>query len=358
VLNGAGVLKRSYDVVVVGAGPAGSSAALSAASLGMRVLVVERKSQVGVPVRCAEFIPAPLVGELALGREFVVQRIKGMKTFLPDGSEKTTLTPGLMIRRDLFDQTLCQAARRAGAELWLGTSAVGWDGEAVSLRKKGGDRLKVGVRVVIGADGPHSTVGRWIGSVNTHLVAAVQVRVPLVRPLEYTEVYFEKNFYGGYGWLFPKGGEANVGMGIRKEETNPRILSETLRGFMDRLTRENKIRNQPCAWTAGWVPAEAPRSIMKDLFLLAGDAAGQTHPITGAGVFQAVTAGRMAGECAAKAVREKDLSLLTGYEEEWKDFYAEIHERGLRKRQLLEREWGHLDQVIRRCWVAFREYYE
>lgn len=350
--------KQEYDVVVVGAGPAGSSAALCAASLGMRVLMVERKSRVGVPVRCAEYIPAPLVGELALGREFVVQRVNGMKTFLPDGSEKTTMTPGVMIRRDLFDQTLCLAARRAGAELWLDTSAVGWDGEAVSLRKKGGERLKVGARVVIGADGPHSTVGRWIGSVNAHLLAAAQVRVPLVQPQDFTEVYFESSFRGGYGWLFPKNREANVGLGIHKDKGDPHLLLEALSGFLDRLAREGKILNRPLASTAGWVPAGPLRPMVKERVLLAGDAAGHTHPITGAGVFQAVMAGRMAGASAAKAIREKELGLLACYEKEWKDFYAGTHERGFRKRQLLESEWEHLDQVIRRCWVAFREYYE
>jgi len=353
------VLKRSYDVVVVGAGPAGSSAARSAASMGMRVLVVERKHQVGVPVRCAEYIPAPLVGELALGREFVVQRVSGMKTILPDGSEKTTMTPGAMIRRDLFDQTLCLAAERAGAELWRDTSAMGWDGKEVSLRKGGGDRLKVAAAVVIGADGPHSTVGRWIGSVNTHLLAAIQVRVPLTEPSDFTEVYFDNRFRGGYGWLFPKNEEANVGLGIRKERGKPHLLSEIMSGFLERLARAGKIRKEPLgSRTAGWVPAEPPRSLVKDRFVLVGDAGGLTHPITGAGVFQAVTSGRMAGEWAARAIREKNLGLLASYEDEWRDFYGETHERAFRKRQIFEGEWEDLDQAVKKCWVAFREYYQ
>jgi len=74
----------------------------------------------------------------------------------------------------------------------------------VLVRKKSGDLIDVASRVVIGADGPHSRVGRWMGSVNGHLVAAIQARVPLVQPLDHTEVYFDKAFYGGYGWLFPK----------------------------------------------------------------------------------------------------------------------------------------------------------
>ncbi|PKN29091.1 MAG: NAD(P)/FAD-dependent oxidoreductase [Deltaproteobacteria bacterium HGW-Deltaproteobacteria-21] len=349
---------KNYDIVVVGAGPAGASAAQSAASLGVRVLIVERKPLVGIPVRCAEYIPAPLLGELNVGHRFVVQRVRGMKTILPDGTEKTTLTPGLMIRRDLFDQALCNAAQDAGAELLLGTAAVSLEGQKLLLRRRGGDPLEVEAKVVIGADGPHTRVGKWMESVNTHLIAAVQAVVPLVRPLEHTEVYFDKDFCGGYGWLFPKGGEANVGLGIRKDLCNPNILRTAIDGFLERLTREGKIVNAPVSRTAGWVPSEPPRTVVKGRLLLAGDAAGQTHPITGAGVFQAVMGGKMAGKWAATAVREDNLSLLAGYEEEWKDLFEETHQRAFQRRLLLDKEWEKLDQVIKKCWVAFREYYE
>lgn len=350
-------MKKKYDIVVVGAGPAGASAARSVASMGARVLIVERKPMVGIPVRCAEYIPAPLLGELNVGHRFVVQRVRGMKTILPDGTEKTTLTPGLMIRRDLFDQALCSSAQDAGAELLLGTAAVSIEGQKLLLRRRGGDFLEVEAKVVIGADGPHTRVGKWMESVNTHLIAAVQARVPLVRPLEHTEVYFDKDFCGGYGWLFPKGEEANVGLGIRNDRCDPLTLRNAIGQFLERLTREGKILNTPLSRTAGWVPSEPPRSVVKGRLLLAGDAAGQTHPITGAGVFQAAMAGKMAGKWAATAVRENDLSLLAGYEEEWKDFFGETHERGFQRRLLLDKEWERLDQVIKKCWVAFREYY-
>lgn len=343
---------------MVGAGPAGSSAARSAALSGMQVLMVERKQAVGLPVRCAEYIPAPLLGELALGHDFVVQRIRGMKTILPDGSEKTTLTPGLMIRRDLFDQSICNAARSSGADLLLGTSALSSDGHELLLRKRSGDLLEVESKVVIGADGPHSRVGRWIGSVNERFIAALQARVPLVRPLDYTEIYFDKAFYGGYGWLFPKKSEANVGLGILKDQNNLVMLRELLDQFLERLSRYGKILNQPLGWTAGWVPAGPSGRVVRNGYLLAGDSAGHTHPITGGGVFQAVTAGNMAGRWAAKAIREGNLSLLTGYEEEWKELFGESHQRGFRRRLQLESEWERLDLVIKRCWVAFREYYE
>jgi digeranylgeranylglycerophospholipid reductase len=91
--------------------------------------------------------------------------------------------------------------------------------------------------------------------------------------------------------------------------------------------------------------------------LLVGDAAGQTHPITGAGVFQAVICGRMAGNWAARAVKAGNLGLLSEYEKEWRDLFGEALERAFRRRQLLEQEWDQLEEIIKYCWIAYREYY-
>jgi digeranylgeranylglycerophospholipid reductase len=312
---------------------------------------------VGVPVRCAEYIPGPLPGELNLGRDFVVQGVKGMRTLLPGGGEKLTLTPGWMIRRDLFDQTLCGAAQKAGAELRLSTRVLAREGDLVLMKGADGTLSEVKCRVIIGADGPHSVVGRWIGSVSSDFIPAVQVRVPLVRPLDFTEVHFDRLFYGGYGWLFPKGSEANVGLGM-KGGVKGSGLRDALTRFLVRLEEQGKIRRSSLQWTAGWIPVSPLRGIVKDNMLLAGDAAGHTHPITGSGVFQAVSAGKMAGKWAARAVAEKDMILLHGYEEEWMDLFGETHERGFRRRQFMEKEWERLEEVLPSCWVAFREYYE
>ena len=97
---------RKYQVLVVGAGPAGSSAALAVATAGLRVGMVERRSAIGIPVQCAEYIPAPLMGEIDVGRDFVVQAIRGMRTFLPDGEITEMRAPGFTVARDLFDQVL------------------------------------------------------------------------------------------------------------------------------------------------------------------------------------------------------------------------------------------------------------
>jgi flavin-dependent dehydrogenase len=92
--------------------------------------------------------------------------------------------------------------------------------------------------------------------------------------------------------------------------------------------------------------------------MLAGDAAGHTHPITGAGIVQAVTGGRMAGKWAARAVESGDLSYLSGYESEWLELFGDTLERGFERRRLLESKWDRLEEIFKYCWVTFKEYHE
>jgi len=340
-----------------GAGPAGTSAAREAAAHGARVVVVERRAVVGVPVQCAEYIPAPLLGEAGVGLHFVVQPVRGMRTFLNGRLIQETIAPGYTIRRDLFDQTLAEAASNAGATILLSTVAACKDDGEVLIRQKMGPLSRIKAKVVVGADGPHSRVGRWIGSVNSNLIPAVQLRVPLTRPMDYTEVFFDDRIYGGYGWLFPKGEEANVGLGMKPDGRGNPKMGRMLEGLISLLVKQGKIKSKPRCITAGWIPAEAPRPITRGNVLLAEDAAGHTHPITGAGSSHAVIGGRMAGKWAARAVEAEDSSLLQAYESAWWDLFGESLQRGFERRQLLEGNWDRLEGTIKYGWVAFRDYY-
>jgi len=344
------------QVLVVGTGPAGSSAAAAAAAKGLKVLLVERKAEVGVPVRCAEYIPALLLGELGLDHGFVVQPVEKMKTFVAGQEAKETQAPGYIIRRELFDQALAGQAVRAGADLLLSTRVLTLTGERVLLKGREGSLAEIEAEVIIGADGPHSTVGKWIQSVNRNLMPALQASVPLVARMDHTEVYFQSQIYGGYGWLFPKGETANVGLGMkqRRGDRSIRILLDQL---VEHLAQSGKIRKDILGITAGWIPAEPLRNAVSGRVLLAGDAAGQTNAITGAGVAQAVLCGRMAGECAAKALQAGDLDLLQEYDTQWRDLFEETLQRAYERRQELERGWDTLEDTIRSCWIAFRDYY-
>lgn len=342
------------DVLVVGAGPAGSCAAREAAGAGADVVVIERKAVVGAPVRCAEYIPAPLTGEAGVGGDHAVQHVTGMRTWLNGKLIQELPAPGHMIRRDRFDQALAEAAMQAGARYMMRTSAVAFDGRTLAARTDSGGRLEITAGVVVGADGPWSRMGRHIGSPNTELVPAVQVRVRLARPLWCTEVFFDDRIRGGYAWLFPKGEEANLGLGMLPAPGGPGIRT-MLAAMLGELTGRGFVRGVPLAFCGGWIPAERPRRVVRGRVLLAGDAAGHTHPVTGAGVLQAVLGGRLAGKWAARAAG--DSARLGRYQEEWDELYGETLAHAYARRRLLLRHAGRLDQVIRRAWIGFREYY-
>ena len=322
------------------------------------MLLVECRETIGLPVRCAEFIPAPLLGEIGPARDFVVQAVRGMRTILPDGGIAVMRSPGFMIRRDLFDQALARAAEEAGARILRATRVLRREEGEVVVRKRGEPgEGRVRATVIIGADGPRSTVGRWIGSENRNLIPAVQWRVPLCLPAEFTEVYFQPAFYGGYGWLFPAGREANVGLGRKKGKGRDEPIRTVLERFVSELAEQGKIKAEPIRATAGWIPAEPVRRVTEGNVLLVGDAAGHTHPITGAGVAQAVLGGRMAGSWAARAAETGDTSLLGSCEEEWRDLFGNVQQRAFERRLFLEENWDRLETALKTSWVAFREYY-
>jgi len=345
------------DILVIGAGPAGSSAAFAAADNGWNVLMIEQKPVIGIPVRCAEYIPSLLLKEIDTEKDFIVQPVKGMRTILPDGSMKESPAPGFMIRRDIFDQALVLKAVKTGASIRPCSRLISMDEDGALVRSRG-ETYGIKARVIIGADGPHTRVGRWIDSCNRNLIPAIQVIADLAQPMDFIEIYFDKDIFGGYGWLFPKGSKANIGIAIKKRDGIPCPIKDGLDRFIARLRQGGKIQGEVSGCTAGWIPAERPRMVVHKNIMLVGDAAGQTHPISGAGVAQAVICGKMAGKWAGRALSEEYIGLLSEYDKEWQDLYGEAQERAYNRRALMEKEWDHLDDIVKRCWIGFREYYE
>ena len=346
------------DVLVIGAGPAGSSAARAAARQGARVTLVDRRRVVGVPVQCAEHVPAMLLlGEEPDCREAVVQKIRGMRTYVRGELANETEAPGFIIERDRFDQALAASAERAGATLLTSTTAVAWDGEEVILRQRGGTTLTLAPDVIVAADGPRSTAAAWCGIGRPRVIPAVQARVRLVEKMDFAEVYLHPDFRGGYAWLFPRGEFANAGLGFLSP-SRPVKLSVALRRFLQELQDRERIAGPPLAHSAGWIPATSVSTCVHQNLVLAGDAAGQTHPITGAGMLGAMSCGRLAGKWAATALQAGDMRLLRKYDDEWRELLGDMFEHGAGKRRYMEAHWDDFDATVQSCWVSFDAYHD
>ena len=336
------------DVLVVGLGPAGSRAAEIAARAGATVVALEKRAKAGSPVQCAEFVPSMIERDVPAVGEVTEQTIARMLTFVEDG-ERADETPefrGRMLDRGKFDRMLAADAAKAGADCRYGVAVLSID-VAGTVHTAQGDFKP---RVLIGADGPRSRVGAAIGQVNRELVETRQVTVPLVLPHDATDIFLSADYRGGYGWLFPKGAVANVGIGISVDgaladnKSTRRGLKEMLLALLQRLARERRIGTKTYALTGGAIPVGGRlQSIGKlgdTVVLLAGDAAGLTNPVTGAGISSAVQSGAMAGRAVADYLR-RDAQALGSYEQELSDIFDAALDRARRRRREVLATYDH-----------------
>lgn len=349
----------SPDVMIVGLGPAGSRAAAAAASAGARVVALERRRDAGRPVQCAEFIPAPLDQEVSGLASVTAQPIARMLTFVEqEAPDETPDFPGRMIDRAAFDRLLAERAALAGASCLYGVNVQLIDGDG-TVHLSDGSRWRP--RVLIGGDGPHSIVGAAIGRVNRALVETRQVTVPLLEPHDATDIFLRAEYVGGYGWLFPKGKVANLGLGLAPDAAS--WLKPLLMELQGHLLAEDRIGAEISCLTGGAIPVggrlAAVGAIGDMPVLLAGDAAGLTNPVTGAGIAAAVRSGRMAGEAAASWLSGR-IGALDDYEQELGDIFDGALARALRQRTALlarYRDGRPGAAALRRGWIAYPQYW-
>ena len=306
------------EVAVVGAGPAGSVAAETAARLGAEVVLIERKREIGSPVQCGGFLPeieelegllpkAKIPEALAdLPEGLVLHRTRVQRICSPSGRSKEFPVLGRVIDRRSFDRHLAWRAARAGARVLVGVRAELQEGR---LHLSGRASGTVKAKVVIGADGPGSATARGAG-----LAARGEVGVCLeyemagvdIDPAA-AEMYFgTASAPGGYAWIIPLGEDvANVGVGTRPPYLRGRGLHEVLDSFISEhpVAKEKLREGSVTAVMRGLVPAGGmPPAIQRGNVLLAGDAAGMVMATSGGGIPLAMVGGRAAGEVAARYI--------------------------------------------------------
>lgn len=350
---------ETCDVAVIGLGPAGSSAALAAASRGARVIGLDRKKLPGLPVQCAEFVPMMLGVDSGPVDCAFVQAITAMESFIDHEHDRHNDDfRGRMIDRAAFDRELAERATTAGADLRFGVQVDAIDDDG-TIRLNDGSAVRA--KVIVGADGPRSRVAAAVDRSNSAIVETRQVSVPLLRESTSTDIYLSARIPGGYAWVFPKGEIANVGLGVDRRWKDR--LKPELDALLDWLAADGQIGREVLSHTGGAIPVGGPvpptAELGEVLILLAGDAAGLTNPVTGAGIPAACHSGKMAGEAAANHVAgDKDAS--EDYAEDLDELFGASLARAVMRRQQLVDLYdsnGPDDDDLRQGWIAYPAYW-
>lgn len=321
-------MKDSYDVIVIGAGPAGSTAARYAAAGGASVLMLEKDRDVGYPVRCGEAVSHEgVVQFIEPDPKWIATTVTRFRIFGPNRNHVIPRLDGIgyVLERRIFDYELAKVAARAGAEVI--TKAYVYDLIRSNGRVEGvralikDEKVEIHGKVVIGADGVESRVGKWAGIDTTchirDMESCAQVTLTGVEVEEdILDFYFGENVApGGYLWVFPKGKDsANVGLGVSVEQAKKKAAIKYLEEFIEQEFPGAAILTR----IAGGVPcAKTCDEIVKNNVLLVGDAAHQVNPLTGGGIITGMIGGMIAGQVAAEAIQKNDLRHLVEYERRW-----------------------------------------
>ena len=343
---------EAYDVIVCGAGPAGSVVAWSLARRGVRVAVVER-SQFPREKVCGDFVepgglrildamkcldavgassPLPITHARSYVGSELVYREK-----VPYYEPKLGLPPhGLIVPRSELDTHLLDCARGASASVYEGCRVEQVDREDTVMRvraRTGRQSLELRAPLVVGADGTESIVARSVG------LARRDPRYVSISQRGYVEgvaisgeaaTWFYDEIYPGYAWMFPfAGGQANVGVGILSEACQRHHLSvpQLFRAFIEKLRREHlgcsdiRLIRTPLG---GIVKSYA--GITRNSFdggVLVGDAGNFVDPMTGEGITPGMESALIASDTLIAALEQRrfDARFLSRFDRDFRSYF-------------------------------------
>lgn len=356
-------LKMSYDVAVIGLGPAGASSLYYASFNGLRAVGFDKRRKIGEPVKCGEFLPHPSEYKHLLPNakhvelltniptEIVRNNTKRVSIYSPRGVEYEIEFNGYVIDRANFDKWIVSKALDSGAEVMAATEirslVKSKDGYVVRGISINGRSVEVKSKFIILATGIPT---KLLNDLNMDVKLTehdtcftIQSKMSnVVTDADKVEMYVGKSYApGAYAWIIPCGdGYANVGLGVRKPFVAGGDERIHLRSFLDKFVREHPVastklrRAKLISLVSKVLPVGPPVKTVGDRAYLVGDVANHVIASIGAGVPTSVIAGSIAGESVARFLNNS--APIHVYEETWRKEIGDALERGYRIRQVID----------------------
>ena len=340
-----------YDVIVVGAGPAGSRSAEVLASAGYNVLLTESDPQIGFPVHCTGIVSEECFERYDLPQELVIRTQQSFVLRSPQGRGLSIPLPSkaFVLNRPDLDRVLAERAQSSGARLLMSTKIdeVTWENPNVLVRgMTEGQGVELSARCAVIATGFGSPLARdfWpVPKQNVLSGCQMIVRAPDIKEIE----VFTGKFLGqgGFGWLVPwRDGYALTGLLTRKHTVS------LMYSLVEKLQSEGRIEGTEEQFYCRPIPLGTPTTTYKDGMVGVGDAVGQVKPTSGGGIYYALLAADCAGKVIGDSLMANDLSAanLKRYDDEWQAILSKEISQGVMLRSALERLPDEMVEVLHR----------
>lgn len=295
-------MKKDFETIIVGAGPGG----LTAGRYLKDALILEQKSEIGLPVQCAEGLVKKFLDKLGIQPDpnWISATIDNSQIILPN---KKTINirdkeGGYVLDRVNFEKFL---ARQCQAEIQLQKRVIDVEKKEDLWQVKTQQGEIFRAKYLIGADGPLSIVRRKVFPEEKVIIyPCLEYLVEVEKEVDCStiKIYFDKErFPLGYAWIFPKSKNlANIGLGSESKEN----FNDQFKDFMENTIKKELGNYKLLKNISGIIPwGEKPIKLVRDNVLLVGDAGAMIDPISGGGIGNAM----IAGEQAAKAILEKNV---------------------------------------------------
>jgi len=311
-----------YDVIIVGAGPAGSHIAYELASSGHNVAIFEKKSAPGLNACCTGIISTECLQSLDIDADVIFTRVNSAKFFSPSGRclrFQTETVQAYVVNRLLLDKALASKAQSGGAQYFFSSPVVDVIAGKDNIQAETlcfGSRETFSARVVILANGfrPKLTQKLGLGKIKSFLVGA-QAEIE-AKNVDELEVYFGQEIApGAFAWLVPTStNKAYVGL-LTTSQANLHLQK-----FLNNLFCRGRITSREVEIEQKAIPVRTLARSYRDRILVIGDAAGQVKPTTGGGIYFGHLGARIAAEVLDEALSSDNLtaSQLSRYQKQWK----------------------------------------